>query len=123
MLARVFDVCPYYDYVDKELVSIYHHSGERISNGKKKPQGAIELAERFKRYYPKLDVGQIRKLELAMNANIINSFVLVGDRRKAYRYYKKRRKMRRRFTIDDAKLLFGIILGIEAKKKIHRIFK
>ena len=123
MLARVFDVCPYYDYVDKELVTIYHHSGERISNGKKKPQGAIELAKRFKRFYPKLDDEQIQVLELAMNANIINSFVLIGDRRNAHSYYKKRRKLRRQFTIDDVKLLFGIIFGSDAKKKLHQIFK
>lgn len=123
MLARVLDVCPYYDYVAKELATIYHHSGERISNGKKKPQGAIELAERFQRYYHKLDDGQISKVELAMNANIINSFVFAGDRRNAYRYYKKRRKMRKGFTVDDGKLLFGILFGSEAKKKIHRIFK
>lgn len=123
MLARVFDVCPYYDYVDKELVTIYHHSGERISNGKKKPRGAIELAERFKRYYPKLDAGQIRKLELAMNANIINSYVLIGDRKKAFCYYKKRKSIREKLTIEDVKLLFGIIFGSETKRIIHKILK
>lgn len=120
MLSRIFNICPYYDYVDRELVAIYHHSGERISNRINKPQGAIELAERFKRYYYKLNNEQIKKLELAMNKNIINSFVLVNDRKNAGKYYQQRKKLRDGFTFEDAKLLFGIVFGSKAKAILHR---
>lgn len=116
MLARVLNICPNYDYVDKELVTIYHHSGKRISNSKEKPLGAIELANKFKRYYYKLNNEQIRKLELCMNTNIINSYVLIGDKKTALKYFMKRNKI---IGKDEFKLIFGIVFGNGVKQKIH----
>ncbi len=121
MFARVLDVCPYYDYVDRVLATIYHHNGERISNGTKKPQGAIELSERFKRYYPKLNKSQVSQLELCMNSNIINAYVMVNRRKEAFEYYKKRKELKKKFTVEDGKLLFGILFGMKAKQIIHKM--
>lgn len=123
MLARVFDVCPYYDYVEKELVKIYHHNGVRISNSRSKPQGAIELAEKFKRYYYKLSDEQIQELELAMNANIINAYLLVNKRKEAYQYLRYRRNIKSQLSMVDLKLIAGILFGSNVKKIVHKIFK
>ena len=121
MLAKLFSVCPYYDYVEEELVVIHHHKNERISNSEKKPLGAIELSERFKRYYPRLSDGQIKILEQCMYSNIINAYILVGKRKEAIMYYIKKKNNRDKFTKEDAKLLFGIVFGSTIKATIHRM--
>lgn len=121
MLARVFDVNPQYDYVEKELVNIYHHSGDRISNGRKKTEGAKILARKFERYYSKLSEEQILELKLAMNANIINANILVGNKSEAKIYYKERKMIRKRMCLEDFKLLIGIFFGSEFRKSVHRI--
>lgn len=120
MFAKLFNVCPYYDVVERELVIVYHHSGERISNGVNKPKGAIELANRFKRYYPKLNKNQIKRLEMCMNGNIINAFLLVNKRGSAFKYYIYRILKFKCFTKDDIKLVIGVIFGNNLKQKMHK---
>jgi len=116
MMARLFDICPYYDYVDKELVTIYHHSGERISNGEKKVQGAIELVERFKRFYYKISDEQIREVTFATVENVVNAFLLKNDRKSAWNYYKKNSNC---FNVDrKIKTIIKIICGGRGMKCI-----
>lgn len=110
--SKLFYVSPFYDYVNKPLVSIYHHSGNRISNNKNKPLGAIKLAEYFKEnYYSSLTSKQIDSLELCMNANIINAYLLIGDNKTAIKYLKQRIKRIGKFDKVFLKTIVKLIVN------------
>lgn len=121
MQTKYFAVNPYYDYVGEELVTIYHHSGSRISNGQGKIVGALELRKRYKRFYSRLTDEEIERVELALNKNIINACIICGDRRKAMHYFRQRGKLRKKWKEDDIKLFIGIIIGAKIRQHIHII--
>lgn len=122
MWANLFSICPNYDYVDKELVVIYHHDGERISNGDKKIEGAIELEKRFKKFNSQLNRQQITYLNLCLNKNIIYACVNVGNRKTAINYFKFRKQISPKISFEDLKIIIKIIIGNNIIKKVN-IFK
>ncbi|WP_171299517.1 glycosyltransferase family 2 protein [Enterococcus cecorum] len=117
MLANLFNISPYYDYIDEICVAINHHNGNRISNGKNKVKGAIMLEDKFQRFYHKLSEKEILELQLAMKKNIINAYTEVGCRKEPLSMLFK---IRKRLSIKDLlKYFFKISLGKQNVQKIN----
>ena len=130
MLVNLLSKYPMYDYSPNYLVEIHHHEKNRISSSINRPIGAIELYKRISsRYLNSFTKEQSNAIELALKKNIINSWLLYGDKKNAYKWYKKigTLKFRQRF-----KILLDIILGIKikifiisilARKKYNVVYK
>ena len=109
--AKLFSVNPWFDYVDEILVKINHHAGERISTNRKKPNGAIQLSEHLKQFYPRLNEEQRREVDLAMNANIVNAFLILNRRKEAKPYIQERTQKYHCYNADTWKLILRYCFG------------
>lgn len=119
MLARLFSVNPYYDYIECATVQIRHHSGDRISNGNKKIQGSIDLFEIFKKvYFSDLMEDQRKAVCKSMRNNIISAFLLFNNKKGAFQYFLQNHDSM--YTLkDNIAILAQIILGTKLFDKIY----
>ena len=118
MYAKLYSVNPNFDYVPEILVRMYHHSGERISNNKNKPLGAIELKEKLKMFYDRLTESQIEKLEACMNENILYAYLNCENRIEAKKYLKEINKSASVSRSYKFKLRLMCTIGIKNYRKL-----
>lgn len=121
MLARVLAQNPYYDYIDDYVVKIRHHNGPRISNGKGKIKGALLLAEKFKQYYNKLTVEQIKHVEVSMNKNIFLAYMQMDDRLGALKFYLKSKSFYKNSLLLTLKMFAYLCLGNNGLERIQQL--
>lgn len=117
---KIFEVNPYYDYIPEPLIDIIHHDGERVSNNKNKPLGAIELFNYVKTYFNKLDENKIKDISIEHYENILRSFLVVKDRRESIKYLRKIIKKYGILNKRVFKLSILIFLGFENIDKIRK---
>lgn len=117
---KIFEVNPYYDYVSEPLIDIIHHDGERVSNNKNKPLGAIELFKYVKTYFNKLDENEIKNITIEHYENILRSFLVIKDRRESIKYLRKIIKENGILKKRVLKLSILILLGFENIDKIRK---
>lgn len=117
---KIFEVNPHYDYVAEPLIDIIHHDGERVSNNKNKPLGAMELYKYVKTYFNKLDENEIKNISIEHYENIIRSFLVVKDRRESRKYLRKIIKEDGFMNKRVLKLSILILLGFENIDKIRK---
>lgn len=117
---KIFEVNPHYDYVAEPLIDIIHHDGERVSNNKNKPLGAMELYKYVKTYFNKLDENEIKNISIEHYENIIRSFLVVKDRRESRKYLRKIIKEDGVMNKRVLKLSILILLGFENIDKIRK---
>lgn len=117
---KIFEVNSYYDYISEPLIDIIHHDGERISNNKNKPLGAMELFKYVKTYFNKLDEDEIKNISIAHYENILRSFLVVKDRRNGIKYLMKIIKSDGVMKKRVLKLSILTFLGFENIDKIRK---
>jgi len=117
---KIFEVNPYYDYISEPLIDIIHHDGERVSNNKNKPLGAMELFKYVKTYFNKLDKNEIKNISIEHYENILRSFLVVKDRRNGMKYLRKIIKSDGVMKKRVLKLSILTFLGVENIDKIRK---
>lgn len=115
---KVFEINPYYDYVDEVLVDINHHLGERVSNNKNKPVGAIKLFEYVEGYFVNLDKGEINEISISHYENIIRAYLAINNRKECIPYFRKIVKSKGMLNKQVIKLFLLITLGFNTIDKI-----
>lgn len=123
LFIKIFSINPFYDYVPETLVNINHHMGERISNNKKKPLGAIALFEYTKQYFNTLDSKEMKFIKESHYENILRSYLVIGDKKNSVIYLKKLIKSKERIDLNIIKLSTLIAIGIDNAEKVKRILK
>lgn len=111
LFIKIFSINPYYDFVDKVLVDIIHHDGERISTNTKKPLGAIKLLEKVELYFAILSEAEKKEITLSHYENIIRSYMAINDKKNAILYLKKYIKLSKKIDKVLIKLITIIMLG------------
>lgn len=115
---KIFEINPFYDYVDDVLVDINHHLGERVSNNKNKPVGAIKLFEYVEGYFVNLDKSEINEISTSHYENIIRAYLAINNRKECIPYFRKIVKSKGMLNKQVIKLFLLIILGFNTIDKI-----
>lgn len=123
MFIKVFAINPYYDYVDKILVNIYHHDGERISTNKNKPIGAIMLHENVKEFYKDFSEEDKKEIDKKHYINIIYAFMSIKDKENAKKYYKYLLRKNKVFDKNIIKTFLVINIGLNNIENLRKRIK
>lgn len=118
---KVLKVNPYYDYVDDVVVKIHHHDGERISTNYDKPKGAIKLFDFVKSETDSLTYKEKKRIAHHHLINISLSFLSIGNKREALRYFVKLVFNDRSISVDSIKLFINIAFGLEFMNSLKAI--
>lgn len=118
MLAKLFSVNPYYDYVPEILCRAYHHEGVRISTNSTRPLGVVELYKNcmtlLDRFTPQQAAVIIRK----RNDHVITAYLHEGMKKEAFYYWKQGVKMRKFIGLKDIYQFFVIFIGEKNNGKL-----
>lgn len=104
-LIGIFEVNPTFDYVDKTLVDINWHTGERISNRKKRPIGMLKLTKIIESYYNRFDDKKVEILKLSRLKYDTYAYILLREWGNALKCFINRMKISF-FDIDNIKILY-----------------
>lgn len=118
---KIFNKNPYYDYVNKPVINIYMHSKERISTNNNKPKGAIQLYHKVLEIIKDYNENEKKNIIHNQLKNVINAYIVVGNRIKAMAYLKKLIINDKRITLDAVKSIIYIIFGFENINKIKAL--
>ena len=118
MYSKLYSVNPNFDYVPEILDKTSHHSGERISNNRNKPLGAIELKEKTKQFYNRLTSEQIEKVEASLNENILYAYLNCRDKKSAKKYLLDIKRSKSVGSVQKVKLWLMCTIGIENYRKL-----
>ena len=124
LFIKILSINPYYDYVPESLVRIYHHSGERISTGSRKADGAIELYKFVKSLIQDLSIDQQQQIHVAHHKNIIRSYMVnTHNKKHALKYFFDWIQLEKKVSFEMLKYLLIIILGVSRANKFRTILK
>jgi glycosyltransferase involved in cell wall biosynthesis len=119
LFIKIFNINPFYDYVDVPVVNIYHHGGERISTSKRKAEGAIILHKFVSSFYNLLTDEEREKINSAHFINIIIAYMnMNNNRRNALKYFLKLLKSKKKIDKDVLKSFIIIIFGINLTQTV-----
>lgn len=125
LFIKIFQENPNYDYVADILVNINHHSGERISNGKGKVEGAIKLFDYVKeilnKHPEKFNEFEVNEIKKSHYKNIIRAYMQSDmDRKKAVKYLMYLLMLDKKLNL---KYILIILLGFPKIDRIKRRIK
>lgn len=118
MLAKLFSVNPYYDYIPEVLCRAYHHEGARISNNKTRPLGVVELYNNCMKLLNQFTPEQAAIIQRRRNDHIITAYLHAGMKKESLYYWRRGIKMRRKLGANDFYTFYVIIIGEKAHNKI-----
>lgn len=108
-LIKVFTVEPSFCYVNKVLVEINQHDGQRVSNNPKKPIGTLKLSEFIEKNYMKnYDEKQAKLIKLARLKCDILAYCIMHNFTQADKLFIQRCKIKI-FDIENIKLAIRIL--------------
>ena len=122
MLMKLFSICPNYDYVPEVLVTIYQHSGPRISTNKNWAKGAIQLYNNAAQFYNRFSKDQVIIIKKKRNSHIIRNLYLCNKSFQARKYILRRLAIGGKVTLEDFKLYVIFIFGRRIYKIVRNCF-
>jgi glycosyltransferase involved in cell wall biosynthesis len=122
LFIKIFSENPYYDYINKPVVNIYHHSGIRISTGNRKAEGAIRLHHYVQTLYGELTKTEQAYINNSHYTNIIRAYMgSKANRLASYKYFIKLIKNKKKVDNQVLKSFIIIILGLKQLDRIKKI--
>lgn len=118
MLAKLFSVNPYYDYVPVVLCKAYYHEGARISNNKTRPLGVVQLYDNCMTLIDRFTPEQAAVIKRKRNDHIIAAYLYAGMKKESFYYWRRGIMMRHRIGIKDIHQLFVIIIGTKTNNRL-----
>ena len=116
---KVFSKNPYYDYVSKTVVNIYHHSGMRISTNSNKAKGAMELYEKVLIISENMSNNEKKSINHYHLLNITLAYSSINDSENSRKYLIKVFKNDKKIHFDSLKMALVVILGLENIKRLQ----
>lgn len=128
MFLKMFEINPYYHYVNEPVVNIYHHDGDRISTGTKRAEGAILLHKFVTNFYDELTEEEIKETDIAHYINIIRAYMqTINNRPLAIKYFNSLIRKNKKIDSKTFKSFLIICFGQSGINKmklgVNTLFK